>query len=240
MQIKKQQLEWDMKQHTGPKLEKKYIKAIYCHVAYLTYMEFTSCKMLGRMKHKLESRVLGSVQFSHSITSNFLRRHGLQHARSPCLSPTPGDYSDSYPSCQWCLGQCLQNSESSETQCMNFLPWVSFSFLQPFDRKPSFLNLSMWLSSVLRKDPYPRAGWWENDLSSHNNTHRTQIPMHKTWVQCLGREEPLEKRMATPFSIPALRIQWAEDPGRLQSMALERVGYDWATNTVTVSSAKES
>ena len=102
MQIKKQQLEWDMKQQTGPKLEKKYIKAIYCHVAYLTYMEFTSCKMLGRMKHKLESRVLGSVQFSHSITSNFLRRHGLQHARSPCLSPTPGDYSDSYPSCQWC------------------------------------------------------------------------------------------------------------------------------------------
>ena len=48
-----------MEQWTGSKLTKEYIKAVYCHPAYLTYMEITSCEMLGWMKHKLESRLLG-------------------------------------------------------------------------------------------------------------------------------------------------------------------------------------
>ena len=50
MQVKKQQLEPDMKQ-TGSKLGKEYIKAVYCHPAYLTYMQSTLCEMLGWMKH---------------------------------------------------------------------------------------------------------------------------------------------------------------------------------------------
>ena len=58
MQIKKHQLELDMEQPTGSKLEKEYIKAVYCHPAYLTYMQSTSHKMLDWMKHKLESRLL--------------------------------------------------------------------------------------------------------------------------------------------------------------------------------------
>ena len=49
MQVKKQQLELDMEQRTGSKLGKEYIKAVYCHPAYLTYMQSTSCKMLGWM-----------------------------------------------------------------------------------------------------------------------------------------------------------------------------------------------
>ena len=53
----KQQLEPDMEQQTGSKLEKEYIKAIYCCPAYLTFMQSTSCEMLGWMKHKLESRL---------------------------------------------------------------------------------------------------------------------------------------------------------------------------------------
>ena len=48
-----------MEQWTGSKLTKEYIKTVYCHPAYLTYMEITSCEMLGWMKHKLESRLLG-------------------------------------------------------------------------------------------------------------------------------------------------------------------------------------
>jgi len=56
MQVKKQQLEPGMEQQTGSKLRKKYVKAVYCHLAYLTYMQSTSCKMLGWMKHKLESK----------------------------------------------------------------------------------------------------------------------------------------------------------------------------------------
>ena len=56
IQIKKQQLEPVMEQQTGSKLGKEYVKAVYCHLAYLTYMQSTSCEMLGWMKHKLESR----------------------------------------------------------------------------------------------------------------------------------------------------------------------------------------
>ena len=66
MQITKQQLELDMEQQTDSKSGKEYIKAAYCHYAYLTYMQSTSWKMLGWMKHKLESRLLGEI----SITSD--------------------------------------------------------------------------------------------------------------------------------------------------------------------------
>ena len=65
MQVKKQQLELDMEQQTGSKSGKEYIKAVYCHPAYLTYMQNTSCEMLGWIMHKLESRLPGEI----SITS---------------------------------------------------------------------------------------------------------------------------------------------------------------------------
>ena len=61
MQVKKQQLELDMEQQTGSKLGKEYIKAVYCHLAYLTYMQSTSCEMPGWINHKLESRLLGEI-----------------------------------------------------------------------------------------------------------------------------------------------------------------------------------
>ena len=54
MKVKKQQLELDIEQWTGSKLGKEYVKAVYCHLAYLTYIQSTSCEMLGWMKHKLE------------------------------------------------------------------------------------------------------------------------------------------------------------------------------------------
>ena len=61
MQVKNQWLEQDMEQWTGSKLEKEFFKAVYCHPAYLTYMQTTSCEMPGCMKHKLESRLLGEI-----------------------------------------------------------------------------------------------------------------------------------------------------------------------------------
>ena len=66
MRVKKQQLELYMEQQTDSKSGKEYIKAVYCHPAYLTYMQNTSCEILGWMKHKLESRLLGEI----SITSD--------------------------------------------------------------------------------------------------------------------------------------------------------------------------
>ena len=65
MQVKKQQLEPDMEQQTGSKLGREYVKAVYCHPAYLTYMQSTSCEMPGWTKHKLESGLLGEI----SVTS---------------------------------------------------------------------------------------------------------------------------------------------------------------------------
>ena len=61
MQVKKQQLEPYMEQLTSSKLGKEYIKAAYCHCAYLTYMQSTLCEMLGWMNHKLESTLLGEL-----------------------------------------------------------------------------------------------------------------------------------------------------------------------------------
>ena len=61
MQVKKQQVELDMEQQAGSKMGKEYVKAAYCHPAYLTYMQSTSCEMPGWMKHKVESRLPGEI-----------------------------------------------------------------------------------------------------------------------------------------------------------------------------------
>ena len=66
MQVRKQQLELDMKQQTGSKLEMEYIKAVYCHPVYLTYMQSTSCEMPGWVKSQAGIRLPGEI----SITSD--------------------------------------------------------------------------------------------------------------------------------------------------------------------------
>ena len=66
MQVRKQQLELDVEQQTGSKLGKKSVKAVYCHLAYLTYIQSTSWEMLDWIKHKMESRLPGEI----SITSD--------------------------------------------------------------------------------------------------------------------------------------------------------------------------
>ena len=64
MQVKKQQLEPDMEQQTDYKLGKEYIKIVYCHPAYLTYMQSISYEMPGWIKHKLESRLPGEISIT--------------------------------------------------------------------------------------------------------------------------------------------------------------------------------
>ena len=71
MQVRKQQLELNMEQWTGSKLGKEYIKAVYCHLAYLTYMQSTLCKMLGWKTHKLESiagRNINNLSYADDTT----------------------------------------------------------------------------------------------------------------------------------------------------------------------------
>ena len=82
MQVKKQQLELNMDQKTGSNLRKEYVNSVYCNLAYLTYMQSTSCKMLGWMKHKLESTLPEKI----SITSDMHMTPPLwQKAKKMCL-----------------------------------------------------------------------------------------------------------------------------------------------------------
>ena len=67
MQVKKQHLELDMKQWTSSELRKEYIKAVYCHPDYLTYMQSTSCEMLDWMKLKLKSRIPGEISVNSDM-----------------------------------------------------------------------------------------------------------------------------------------------------------------------------
>ena len=81
MQIRKQQLELDMEQQSGSKSGEEYVKAVYCHLAYLTYIQSTSCEMLGWMEHKLDSRLLGEI----SITSDMQMTPPLWQKKVSCV-----------------------------------------------------------------------------------------------------------------------------------------------------------
>ena len=72
MLVMKQQLELDMEQRTGSKLGKEYVKAVYCHPAYLTYMQSTSCKMLGWTEAqagiKIARRNINNLRYADDTT----------------------------------------------------------------------------------------------------------------------------------------------------------------------------
>ena len=78
MRVRRQQLELDMEQQTGSKQEKEYVKAVYCHPDYLTYMQSTSWEMLGWREHKLESRLPGEI----SITSDMQMAESEEELKS--------------------------------------------------------------------------------------------------------------------------------------------------------------
>ena len=87
MHVKKQQLELDMEQQAGSKSGKEYIKAVYCHPAYLTSMQSTSCEMLDWMKHKLESRLPGEI----SITTDMQKTPPLWQTKEPIDDSEKGE-----------------------------------------------------------------------------------------------------------------------------------------------------
>ena len=82
MQIRKLQLELDMEQQTDSKSGKKYVKAVYCHPAYLTYMQGTSWEILGWMNHKLESRLLGEISITSDIDDTTLMAASKEELKS--------------------------------------------------------------------------------------------------------------------------------------------------------------
>ena len=102
---KKQQLEPDMEQRTGSKLGKEYVEAVYCHPAYLTSTQSTLCKMLGWMKHKLESRLPGEI----SITSDTQMKP--PYGRKQRRTKEPLDESESG---EWKIWLKAQHSENKD------------------------------------------------------------------------------------------------------------------------------
>ena len=82
VQVKKQQLELDMEQQIGSKLGKEYVKAVYCHPAYLSCMQSRSCKMLGWMKHKLESRLLGEISVTSGMQMTYFMAESEEELKS--------------------------------------------------------------------------------------------------------------------------------------------------------------
>ena len=73
-----------MEQRTGSKLRKEYVKAVYCHPAYLTSMQSTSCKMPGWMTHKLESRFLGEISTSNNADDTSVMAESEEELKSFC------------------------------------------------------------------------------------------------------------------------------------------------------------
>ena len=82
MQVKKQQLELDVEQQTGSKLRKEYIKAVYCHSAYLTYMQSSLCEMPSWMKHKLKSNLPGEVSITSYVDDTTLMAESKEKHKS--------------------------------------------------------------------------------------------------------------------------------------------------------------
>ena len=114
MQVKKQQLGLDMEQQTGSKLGKEYVKAVYCHPAYLTYMKSTSFEMPGWMKHKLESRLLGEI----SITSD--SQMTLTYSRKQRRTKEPLDESERG---EWKVGLKLNIQKTKVMASSPITPW---------------------------------------------------------------------------------------------------------------------
>ena len=92
MQVRKQQLELDMEQQTGSKYGKEYIKTVYCHPAYLTYMQSTSWETLGWRKHKLESRLPGEINNLRYADDTTLMAESEEELKKPLDESERGEW----------------------------------------------------------------------------------------------------------------------------------------------------
>ena len=92
MYVKKQQLELEMEQQTGSKLEKQYVKAVDCHPAYLTSIQSTSWEMLDWMKHKLESRLPGEISITSYMQMTLLYGRKWRATKEPLDEGERGEW----------------------------------------------------------------------------------------------------------------------------------------------------
>ena len=158
MQVKKQQLELDMEQWTGSKLGKEYIKAIYCHPAYLTYVQSTSCKMPGWMKHispsRLRSRGWGSAWGSQWGT----QWGGAQPELETLLPQTQaGGENLTIGKCSLKYRKLPANSKSALTMYLPFGQKRPRRWPQPWACGEGPALASIW--EFLRPPCHPKSSW---------------------------------------------------------------------------------
>ena len=188
------------------------------------YIRFNKLKFSRKIESLKFHSLKVSVQFSHSVVSDSLWPHEPQHARPPCPSPTPGVHSDSRPPSQWCH-PAISSSVVPFSSCPQFLP-ASESF--------PMSQLFAWGYYIIPNTTLLCHHYFVYSVLHYTflvaQTIKSLSAMQETWVQSQGWDDPLEENMATPSSILAWRIPWTEEPGRLQSMGLQRVRHNWATN----------
>ena len=137
----------------------------------------------------------------------------------------------------YCCGGSSSHLQIVKWKSLSFV-WV---FVDPMDCRPPGCSIHgifqarilQWVAtSSSRGSPQPRDKRWcpASQADSLPSESPGMPTMRKTWVWSPGWEDPLEKEMATHSSTLAWKIPWMEEPGRLQSMALQRVRHDWETS----------
>ena len=123
-------------------------------------------------------------EFSRSVLSNSLRPHGLQHARPPCPSPTPRDYSNSCPSCLWCH-PTISSSVVLFSPTFNLSQHQSYPVSQFFTSGGQSIGVSASASALLMniQDDSFRMGWWDilavqGILKSLLKNHSSKASIH--------------------------------------------------------------
>ena len=165
----------------------------------------------------------------HQVGDVIQPSHLLQPP-SPIAFPVSGSFLKSWLFASG--GQSAVASASASVLPMNIqgwfpLGWTCLISLQSKELSRVFSNTTIWKYQFFGTQP----SLWSNSLGTSlvAQTVKCLPTVWETWVQSLGREDPLEKEMATHFSTLAWKIPWMEEPGRLQSMGLQRVRHDWVT-----------
>ena len=172
-----------------------------------------------------------SIQFSCSVVSNSLWPHGLKHTRPPCPSPTPRAYSNSCSLSQWCHPTISSSVIPFSSHLQSFPASGSFPMSQLIRWAKywsSHYEFLLWIPTVTFLTERKFRG---NSLTQVAQWSRIGLPgqeTQETWVQSLGREDPLEEGMATCSSILVWRTPWTEEPGGPQSMGSQRLQHDWS------------
>ena len=154
----------------------------------------------------------GSVQFSRSVVSDSLPPHGLQHARSPCPSPTPGVYSNSRPSSQWCH-PAISSSVIPSSSCPESLS-ASESF--PMSQLFAWGGHSTGVSASTSVLPKKSQGWspseWTGWICLQSKGLKSLLQHHSSKASILRCSAFFTVQLSHPYMTTGKTIPWLDGP----------------------------